>query len=430
MQDLHLVFDSVMIVAFITLYGTVTWSLFRYSTRKMYRYWSLGWVVYTFGGFFGVLLSTDVLVPTDVVPLGAMYCGATLILDGTVGKELTTKRSIVYLGGTLLLYILLIIGLLYSLPFYLVFLPLGLHIIHVCFRSAKTVYELDDPFGQPRYWLITGLSIWGISWLLFPIIALVQEFYLTLMVIQATGVLVTGASMLTLFMRTVTLDLERQHRVTQIISGIIQHDIRNYIQVAKISLELIDTLDIPDDHWVNVALEAMDGAKNFVDEMREITSMLTREKVKPEPVTLLDVINSVRNRVSSEYSLNSDQVRIQVEENVKILTCPLVKELFWNIFDNAFKHKSPVLLVDQIKSNNPEIILQITDHAGGLPVDMKDYLNNPNSLSEQKVPGLGLGVILIQGLANMCNAQIRVDDELDGSTAIGTRYILTFRPAK
>ncbi|MBN2229621.1 MAG: HAMP domain-containing histidine kinase [Candidatus Thorarchaeota archaeon] len=430
MQDLHLVLDYVMAVAFITFYGTVTWSLFRYSTRKMYRYWALGWVVYTIGAFVGVIISSDILVITDVFPLAAMYCGGTLIVDGSLGKQFTRKRSIMYILGVAILHSLLIIGLFFSWPFYLVFIPLGLQLINVCFRSAKTVYEIEEPVGQPKYWLMIGLATWGISWILFPIVAIIPEFYLVFMVIQAVGVLVSGASMLTLFMRTVTLDLERQHRVTQIISGLVQHDIRNYIQVAKLSLELIDNLGISNDHWIDVASDALDGAKDFVEEMRRMTYMLAREKIRSEPVVLLDVIQSVGSRVVSEYSLNPDQIRVQVSEDTKVLTCPLAKELLWNIFDNAFKHKSDILIVNQRFRDNSSVDIEIIDHGGGLPDDMKNYLNDPISFSEQTAPGLGLGVLLIQGLSAMCGARIHVEDAIEGSMVIGTRYSLTFRIAK
>lgn len=430
MQDLSLVLDYVMAVVFFTFYGMVTWSLFRYSTRKMYRYWALGWVIYTIGAFVGVFISLDVLVPTDVIPLAGMYCGATLILYGSLGRDFTRRRIIIFILGLVLLYCYLFVGLSFSLPFYFIFIPLGLYIAAVCFRSAKRVYEIEEPVGQPKYWLLVGLTTWGVSWILFPIIALFSEFYLLLIVIQAIGMVVTGASMLTLFMRTVTMDLERQHRVTQLISGLVQHDIRNYIQVAKLSLELTDSMGLPNNYWIDVASDSLDGARNFVDEMREITSTFTREKIKLEPVVLLDIVNSVRARVISEYSLSGDQVRVQVSENTMILTCPLVGELLWNIFDNAFKHKSDVLIVNQISNDTLGVVLEISDYGGGLPVEVKKYLNSLDSFPEKSVPGLGLGVLLIQGLASMCGAQINVDDVTEESTVIGTKFSLAFRVAK
>jgi len=107
----------------------------------------------------------------------------------------------------------------------------------------------------------------------------------------------------------------------------------------------------------------------------------------------------------------------------------LAKELLWNIFDNAFKHDSEILLVNGSNASNPRVVLTISDRAGGLTSTIRDYLNNPNSLTEQVPSGLGLGIVLIQGLATMCRAGLHVEDYVEDSKSIGTTYILNFQGA-
>ena len=427
MQELHLVLDSVMLVAFVTLYGTVTWSLIRYSTREMYRFWAIGWVIYSMGALVGAVLSTSILAITDIFALSAMYIGATLIQDGTRGKRITRKRGLIYIIGVILFFSLLITGLLLLWPFYFVFIPLGLHIAFVCLLSAKTIYEMQEPMGQPKIWLLVGLSTWGVSWLLFPFMAPIPDLYLVFMVIQSVGVVVAGASMLTLFMMTVTRDLERQYKVTQIMSSLVQHDIRNYIQVARLALELTENSGVVNDHWIEVASASLEGARGFVDEMRNIAISLTKAQLKPRPEKLLGLINSVKERVIIEYSIEPNQINVQISEDTTVEVCPLAKELLWNIFDNAFKHESDILLVSETLVGNPRVILEISDRAGGLTDTIKDYLNNPNSLTEHVPSGLGLGIVLIQGLSSMCRANLNVQDFVENSRVIGTTYILNFR---
>jgi len=430
MQELQLVLDLVMLVAFATLYGTVTWSLIRYSTREMYRYWAIGWVIYSIAAIWGVILSTSALTITDIFTVSGMYIGSTLILDGTRGNKLKRKRLSIYIIGVILLFSLLIVGLLLSWPFYFVFAPLGFYIAYVCLFSAKTEYEMQETMGQPKIWLFAGLTTWGVSWILFPFMASVPDFYLVFMVIQAIGVVVSGASMLTLFMMTVTRDLERQYKVTQLMSSLVQHDIRNYIQVARLALELTEDTSVDNDHWIDVAAESLEGARNFVDDMRNISISLTQAQIKPKPEQLLGLINSVKERVITEYSIESDQVKVQISEGTTVDVCPLAKELLWNIFDNAFKHESDILLVNETHAGNPRVILEIHDRAGGLTDIIKDYLNNPNSLTEQVPSGMGLGVVLIQGLATMCRANLRVKDFVEDSKVVGTTYTLNFRASQ
>lgn len=427
MQELHLVLDYVMVVAFVTLYGTVTWSLLRYSTRTMYRYWAIGWVVYTTGAFWGVIFSTSALIITDVFSIAGIYVGATLIVDGSKGKELVQKRISLYILGIILFTLILIAGLILSWPFYYVFIPLGAHVAYSCFLSVKTLYEIEESLGQPRIWLISGLSIWGISWLSFPVVAIIPEYYLVFMVIQAVGVVVSGASMLVLFMRTLTRNLENQYKITQIISNLVQHDIRNYIQVAKLALELTERAGIVNNHWISVASESLDGARKFVDEMREITATLTRFKPTPEPTQLLALINSVKQRVVAEYSIRSEQINVEVSDDTVVLACRLSSELLWNIFDNAFKHGSERILVKEIVNGNPYVTLEISDWGGGLSEEIKHFLNHSDSISEQVAPGVGLGIVIIHSLAQMCKAKIHVKDICEESKVIGTQYSLHYK---
>jgi len=103
MQEIQFVLDYILILAFITLYGTVTWSLIRYSTRESYRYWAVGWVVYTVGALQGVFMPSEGLVLTDAFSLVVMFIGSTIILDGSKGKKLTMRRAPVYLVGSIIL---------------------------------------------------------------------------------------------------------------------------------------------------------------------------------------------------------------------------------------------------------------------------------------------------------------------------------------
>ncbi len=375
----------------------------------------------------GVLLPSEGLVLIDIFSLIGLYVGSTLIQDGSRGKKLTKRRSSLYLIGVVIISCYLVIGILLTLPFYFVFAPLGIHIAYVCLLSAKTVWKIKEPMGQPKLWLISGLSTWSLSWLLFPIVAFIPEFYALFLVIQAIGVVVSGASMLTLFMRTVTRDLERQSHVTQIMSGLVQHDVRNYIQVAKLALDLTEKRDIENDYWIDVASRSLDDAKSFVDEMREIASTLSRSKPKHELTKLIELVDSIKARVLKEYLIEQNQIQVNISEGTMVFACRLSQEILWNIFDNAFKHNSDILLVHETHTNNGYITLEISDHGGGMPENIKRFLNNPVVLSNEIAPGLGLGIILIRSLSLMCDSQLHVEDFIEDSKVIGTTYTLRFR---
>jgi hypothetical protein len=75
------------------------------------------------------------------------------------------------------------------------------------------------------------------------------------------------------------------------------------------------------------------------------------------------------------------------------------------------------------------VTVKISDRAGGLSEEIKQFLNSSTTLSEPNVPGLGLGILLIQSLSQMCGTQINVTDVLEDSKVVGTTYVLKFKKA-
>ncbi len=426
MQGVDSPLITVFVIAFLTLYGTLTWGLFRYSKKSSYRFWAFGWVIYSIGGIQSAL-SPQNLVPFDVLGLTCFYVGSTLILDGTRSAELTQHRVVLYFTGVLIILLATLTSIALSLPYYLIFGVLGLQIAYVCLLSARTVYGSKGINDMPRAWLILGLLIWAASWLIYPlVIVLPSSYYDFVVALQAAGVIVAGASMLTFFMMNVTYSLEQQYQISQIMSSLIQHDIRNYIQVSRSTLELIQGSSPVEKQYIELASETLEDASLFINEMCDLTSALARMNDNYELASLSSIVAHAVKRVQKEYSLEYNQIEISISESTMIRMCPLIKEIVWNIFDNAFKHGSKVLYVKECSGTESEVILEISDRGGGLPTDIKDFLNSPDSLSRPVAPGFGLGIILIHGLSIICGADYHVEDVIEDSKVLGTKYTIIF----
>jgi signal transduction histidine kinase len=424
MQEIDFIMNMVLVLAFLTLYGTVTWGLFRYSTTARYRLWAFGWFIYSIGGIQSAFSSQN-LIPLDIVGLACFYVGSTLILDGSRESELNQHRVALYITGVLVLFIAALFSMALNLPYYLIFGFLGLYIAYVCLFSVRIVYGFRDINDMPKGWLIIGLMTWAISWLIYPLVTILPSpFYDIIATLQAAGVIVTGASMLTFFMMTVTHKLEQQYQVSQIMSSLIQHDIRNYIHVSRSALDLIQDVSIVENQWISIASDALEDASLFINEMRDLSGLLARMNNNHEIVPLMSVVDQVVSRVQQEYSLEHRQITINIMESTMIKTCPLFKEILWNIFDNAFKHGSETLYVTEMSSSKAELLLEIKDRSGGIPDDVKDFLNSPESLSRPVAPSIGLGIILIRGLSLMCSLKIAVSDSIEDFQVVGTTYLL------
>ncbi len=427
MQATDAVLELILLFAFITLYGTVAWGLIRYSKRQGYRLWAIGWLVYTIGALQGGFASSATgLAPQDWIALNAMFIGGALILDGIRATELTMKRLQNYAIGVAILSILLVLGLVFNIGYQVVFMPLGIFIIYVCIVSSRTILGFERSSDISNWWLIVGFLTWAASWVVSPLTLLNFDLFDFFIVLQALGVIITGSSMLTLFTRTVTKDLETQYQISQIISGLVQHDIRNYIQTARHALELTEGNDVVENRWINIASDVLVDASHFVDEMRDISISISQIKSSSEKVPLAIVVDKTKDRVVKEYKLNAEQVQVQVPADVVIQNSRLVDELLWNIFDNAFKHGSPSILVRGANFNGNGVELEISDRGNGLPDNIKTFLNSTDALSKPDQLLVGLGVLLIRGISSLCGIHLVVSDNVDDMSVTGTTYNLRF----
>ncbi len=426
MQSIDAVFDMILVFTFITFYGTIAWGLIRYSKRQSFRLWAIGLLIYSAGALQGGFLSETILAPIDLIPLIGMFIGSTIILDGTRLSENTKIRYRIYGIGSVLITGLLVIGLIFHVPFQYVFIPLGFHVASVCILASRTVIGLENIGDSSKWWLFLGLITIAVSWLIFPLTLLFPELYLWFILLQSVGVIITASSMLTLFTRTVTNNLETQYHISQILSGLIQHDIRNYIQTAHHALELTEIEDVVENHWINIATEVLEDAGHFVDEMRDISVSLNQERSTYEKIPVSSVVNKAKDRVIVEYNLNAEQIQIKLPADGMVENSRLIDELLWNIFDNAFKHGSPSLSIQGKNTDNNGVELEISDRGNGLPDNIKTFLNSSNALSKPDHPLAGLGVILIRGIASLSGIHLAVSDNVENSEVTGTRYILRF----
>jgi signal transduction histidine kinase len=431
MQATDLVLDLILIFTFIIFYVTVAWGLIHYSKRQGYRIWAIGWLVYTVGALQGGFASSPVgLSPLDFIAINTMFIGITLIQDGIRTTEITKNRLRFYAGGVTFFTCFLLLGLIFELGFQYVFMPLGFYVAYVCIFSARVVLRFEATGHMSNWWLVLGFMIWAGSWFIVPFTIINFSLFDLFVTLQALGVIITASSMLTMFTGTVTRDLENQYQISNIISGLVQHDIRNYIQTARNALELTEREDVMENHWINIANEVLEDAGNFVDEMRDIIVSINQAKIASEKIPLSLTIEKVVERVIKEYSLTPEQIEVQIPMDTMIDNSRLVDELLWNILDNSFKHGSPSLFVSAKVTQANIVELDISDRGGGLSEELKAFLNSTESLKKPDQPLVGLGMLLIRGIASLCGISLHVTDNIADMSVIGTTYHLRFNESK
>lgn len=161
--------------------------------------------------------------------------------------------------------------------------------------------------------------------------------------------------------------------------------------------------------------------------MKRVSAALSRFEDKLTPIKLIPLIDDVKSRVQDELGIDSTQFSILVQKDIIVHSNLLLKELLWNIVDNAFSYGGSHVIIEAEKIPRGSIKLHIINDAGGIPSQYKKFLNSPESVFEPKPPGTSLGIVLIRGLAPLCGIRLSVIDNVIESRIKGTVFGFLFQ---
>ncbi|MHA1637662.1 MAG: ATP-binding protein, partial [Candidatus Thorarchaeota archaeon] len=346
------------------------------------------------------------LVYVDVLPATGIIIASLLVHAGNENR--VEVKKILYATGLSFISMFILIHILISanLSYVPIFGPLGLLITFSYWSAARIVWHMQVQHTKEYYTLFIGFIILGSSTLLYVFHSIDWVLAINLFII-ISGIIWVGVGMIVFFIQDTSEQLKVHHHIGQITTGVLQHDIRNYVTTLRGSIQQAQESTSDQQMWLKIASETIADMLSFVNEMSELSSSLSRFAAKGAPLNLSKTIERVSMRVTREYSLSPEQIVVAVSPDIEALTSTLLREMLWNIFDNAFKHGASKLVVE-LAHDQSNLILKIIDDAGGVSDKVQDFLNNPDELMDSDAPGVGLGIILIRGLASLCNVSLKV----------------------
>jgi len=413
--------------SFIALMLIISVGIIRYSRNPRNKLWSGGWIIFTLSASTMILSSGGILVWSDGIGLSGMLLSSLVLLDGIHEKIRKEKELLLYLFAVLLAFALLAIGILLQLGYESVFTLSGLFNTFACWSCARHLQKTEISRSAELGTLFLAFVVLGCSTLLYPFTGY-EGMTIIITISISSSLILLGSGMLVFFIRKTSDELTVQYQISQLMSGILNHDIRNYVSSLSTSIEYVKESESEAERnsWLDLASEIIDSVEEFILGMRRVMSTTTRFRAERDSIILFDVLDEVITRVKREYTLTEGNISIDVPIDLTVLTSMIVKELLWNISDNAFKHNSKILNFTIQNRTRDIVTLGIIDSAGGMPHEVREFLNNPKAFFSSIAPGMGLGIILIRGLSLLCGIDIKVEDNISENCVVGSVYHLTF----
>ncbi len=409
-------------LAFVLLVSVV---LYRYSVSVKFRYWAIGWTLFGFSGLTSVIRGNIVTMLFDVISISLISIAAIIILVASTDQIGNKEYRPLYASIVSITFLLSLLSALLSLPIEFPIVPVELLLAYAALSTVNQILTSEERLGLTGTLCVIGFFAWGISALLYlPLLAVpIASFPVAF---QTTAFIWVGTSLMAYYIQLMESASRMQYEISEVMSQLLQHDIRNYVQTASLALEAHSMTDSLPDSLLKVASKAMEDAVVFIEKMRQVSVSLSRVESSVGSIPIAPLVQSAVSRVQKEYGPDGCRIDLQIPEEIVVNTNPLAEELFWNIIDNAVKQGSPVVEISCPHCDERSTSIQITDYAGGISSEIMVYLNSSMKGTTNSAPGKGLGLMLIKRLSELCGAKTRASDTINATEAVGTTFRVTF----
>ena len=427
MQDVipSLITDVLLIeigLAFVLLVSVV---LYRYSVNVKFRYWAIGWTIFGFSVLTSVIRESTITTLLDVFSLTMISIASIIILVASTDQIGVKDNRPIYASAVAITSLLSLLSALLSIPIAFPVVPVELILAYAALSTVIQILTSEERLGLTGNILVIGFLVWGLSALLYLLLLAVPIASFAVAV-QTTAFIWVGASMTAYYIQLMESASRMQYEISEVMSHLLQHDIRNYVQTASLALEAHSMTDSLPDSLLKVASKAMEDAVVFIEKMRQVSVSLSRVESSIGPIAIAPMIQNATSRVQREYGDDEANITVKIQEESMVNSNPLAEELLWNIIDNAVKQGSHLVEISCPQCDERSTTIQVTDYAGGVSREVMAYLNSPMKNATNSAPGKGLGLMLIKRLSDLCGAKTRASDTIRETGIVGTTFRIVF----
>lgn len=400
-------------MTFFTVLATI--GIYVYSSKKMYKYWAISTLLFTFAWVPTNIFYTNIYYLGTLGEISIRISAVFLLLRGFRFQPIETlekrKVRIIILAIILVTYVPLV---LFSLPpilSSLVVLPL---MALALYNAGKSILK---EMNHTKIQTFTGISFffWSGSCILLMGYSFSSLFY-PVSYFQSTGLSMTNMMLFLMYIEDTRHEVEEHLSMSQVMSSLITHDLRNYINIAFTALDLMEIEDDDNEHYWTIAEESLTSALAFMSNTRDTIRSLVSGNSEKKEIELVKMLLEVRKQVIIEHELDENSLIIDNEEEYIILESPLLKQIIWNIIDNAVTHtdlKSNIR-ISVVKHEGVSLLIQ--DNAGGMDDEIKTCINKLSVDSER----LGIGLNIVIRLARLLMIDISVRDVIEKEEVTGS----------
>ena len=213
-------------------------------------------------------------------------------------------------------------------------------------------------------------------------------------------------------------------------SSDVSHELRTPITVilaqSDYALDYVETLDEAKESFEVINRQAK-KMTSLINQIMELSKLERQNEVEKERINFSNIILQLLEDYKTLLENSNIELIINIEKDLRIYGNKLmVERLFINLFINAIKFTKTTINVS-LNRINKEIILQIKDDGVGIAKGEQKYIWDRffqinNSRNKDKNRGSGLGLSMVNKIAQLHSAIIEVESEIGKGACFIVRF--------
>ena len=203
-------------------------------------------------------------------------------------------------------------------------------------------------------------------------------------------------------------------------SSDVSHELRTPITVilaqSDYALDYVDTLDEAMESFEVINRQAK-KMTSLINQIMELSKLERQNEIEKERINFSNIILQLLEDYRTLLENSNIELITNIEKDLRIYGNKLmIERLFINLFTNAMKFTKTTISVS-LNRINKEIILQIKDDGVGIAKEEQKYIWDRffqinNSRNKDKNRGSGLGLSMVNKIAQLHSATIEVESEI------------------
>ena len=213
-------------------------------------------------------------------------------------------------------------------------------------------------------------------------------------------------------------------------SSDVSHELRTPITVilaqSDYALDYVETLDEAKESFEVINRQAK-KMTSLINQIMELSKLERQNEIEKERINFSNIILQLLEDYKPLLENSNIELIINIEKDLRIYGNKLmVERLFINLFINAIKFTKTTINVS-LNRINKEIILQIKDDGVGIAKGEQKYIWDRffqinNSRNKDKNRGSGLGLSMVNKIAQLHSAIIEVESEIGNGACFIVRF--------